>query len=426
MNERHFSESQAHNSLYINHYHINQQTSIPQFSSFMSPLSLAAILGAAACVIVGAVYPFVLRYAIRHNIVDNPNARKLQRTPVPVLGGMAVFGGVLPAMMAMMTCKTVFDHKTTIICLCGITIMLAIGIWDDRRDISATFRFFVEILVVVLMLMAAGCPIDNFHGLWGIWDIPWYLSWPLSVVAGVGIINAINLIDGVNGYSSGYVILASLLFATYFFYVGDNTLGCIATIGAGALIPFYLHNVFGAKSKMFIGDGGTLMMGTAVAFYVAKCLTSGSGVQGLEANNFGIIAFTLAVLNIPVFDTLRVMSVRMIRGLSPFHPDKTHLHHLFIEMGFSHSGTTTAILSMNMLTVLIWFLSWKLGAAIDTQTYLVALLGIFNTFVFYKFMKVQAALDSRIHRFMLNVGAHTHIGDTSFWKFMRRNVDRMS
>lgn len=392
----------------------------------MSPLSLAALLGVAACVIVGAVYPFVLRYAIRHNIVDNPNARKLQRTPVPVLGGVAVFGGVLPTMLAMMACKTAFSSQTTIICLCGITIMLAIGIWDDRRDISATFRFFVEILVVVLMLMAARCPINDFHGLWGIHNIPWHLSWPLSVVAGVGIINAINLIDGVNGYSSGYVILASLLFATFFFHTGDNTLGCIALIGAGALIPFYLHNVFGAKSKMFIGDGGTLMMGTAVAFYVAKCLTSGNGVQELEANNFGVIAFTLAVLNIPVFDTLRVMSVRIIRGLSPFHPDKTHLHHLFIDMGFSHSGTTTAILLMNMLTVLVWYLSWRLGASINVQTYIVVFLGILNTFIFYKFMKIQAEKDSRIYRFMLSLGEHTHIGHTRFWQFMRRNIDRMS
>ena len=390
----------------------------------MNPNILAALPGVAACVIVTLIYPFVLRYAIRHNIVDNPNARKLQRTPVPVFGGVAVFMGVLPTVVA--TGIFFKDFLTTVVNLCSITVMLAIGVWDDRRDISATFRFIVEILVVFLMMLAAGCPIDDFHGLWGIHDIPEYLAWPLSIVAGVGIINAINLIDGVNGYSSGYVIVSCLMFAAFFFHCGMVTLACLALIGVGALIPFFLHNVFGGKSKMFIGDGGTLMMGTAIAFFVANCLSSGSPVQELEAKNFGLIAFTLAVLSIPVFDTLRVMSVRIIRGHSPFHPDKTHLHHLFIDMGFSHSGTTMAILSMNIMTVAIWFLSWKLGASINLQTYIVVALGILNTFVFYKFMRMQAARDSRIYKLMCRLGSLTHIGHTRFWKFMRVTVDRMS
>lgn len=332
--------------------------------------------------------------------------------------------GVLPAVV--ITGIFFNDFPTTTVNLCAITVMLAIGVWDDRRDISAIFRFIVEIMIVFLMMLATGCFIDDFHGLWGIHDIPEYVAWPLSIFAGVGIINAINLIDGVNGYSSGYVIVSCLLFAAFFFHCGMITLAGLALIGVGALIPFFLHNVFGGKSKMFIGDGGTLMMGTAIAFFVAYCLSSGSTVKELEARNFGLIAFTLAVLSIPVFDTLRVMSVRMLRHLSPFHPDKTHLHHLFIDMGFSHSGTTMAILSMNITTVLIWFLSWKLGASINLQTYIVVALGILNTFVFYKFMKVQAARDSRIYRFMCSLGSLAHIGNTRFWKFMRDTVDRMS
>lgn len=96
------------------------------------------------------IYPFVLRYAIRHNIVDNPNARKLQRTPVPVFGGVAVFMGVLPAVV--ITGIFFNDIPTTTVNLCAITVMLAIGVWDDRRDISAIFRFIVEIMIVFLMM----------------------------------------------------------------------------------------------------------------------------------------------------------------------------------------------------------------------------------------------------------------------------------
>lgn len=389
----------------------------------MTPICFASLMGAVACVIVTVIYPFVLRYAVKHNIMDNPNARKLQRTPVPVFGGVAVFSGMLPAVL----CAGIFfDGKEIMVFLCGAIVMLVIGVWDDIKDISASLKFCLEIIVVLLMMLAGGCPINDFHGLWGIHGVPCFVSWPLSVIAGVGIINAINLIDGVNGYSSGFVIISSIIFSVFFFHVGMDTLGCVALIGAGALIPFFLHNVFGDKSKMFIGDGGTLVMGTALAFFAANCLTSRDTMQGLENQDFGLVAFTLAVLNIPVFDTVRVMSARIFRHISPFNPDKTHLHHLFIDMGFSHSGTTAVILLMNSLTVLFWFLSWKLGASINAQTYIVVALGFLNTFVFYKFMKVQGARDSRIYRLMCRIGSRSHIGHTRFWQLMRSYVDSIS
>lgn len=111
----------------------------------MTTINLAALLGAAACVIVTIIYPFVLRYAIRHNVVDNPNERKLQRKPVPVFGGVAVFSGILPVALVA---SIFFDINEITVFLCGITVMLAIGVWDDRMDISVRLRFCVEILVL--------------------------------------------------------------------------------------------------------------------------------------------------------------------------------------------------------------------------------------------------------------------------------------
>ena len=106
----------------------------------------------------------------------------------------------------------------------------------------------------------------------------------------------------------------------------------LAVVSVGALIPFFLHNVFGKSSKMFIGDGGTLVMGTVMSVFVIAILQSGSRVAAFVDPNVGLVPFTLAVLSVPVFDTLRVMSTRMLKGSSPFRPDKTHLHHMFIDM----------------------------------------------------------------------------------------------
>ena len=185
---------------------------------------------------------------------------------------------------------------TTII---GMTTMLAVGVWDDVRDIPAILRFIVELVLVWGMMSWTNVYIDNFHGLWNISDITMYVSLPLSLVASVGIINAVNLIDGVDGYCSGFGIMASFLFAALFFHADVVPLGIMALTCGAALIPFFLHNVFGRTSKMFIGDGGTLMLGVVMSVFVFASLSSTSRCSELESEGIGLVAFTMAVLSVP-------------------------------------------------------------------------------------------------------------------------------
>ena len=134
--------------------------------------------------------------------------------------------------------------------------------------------------------------------------------------------------------------MACALFGTFFHLAGDFPMTMLAVVCMASLIPFFLHNVFGLKSKMFIGDGGTLLMGCVMSVFVLNMLKSGSLGVNYRALGFGLVPFSLAVLSVPVFDTVRVMMMRILRKTSPFHPDKTHLHHMFIELGFSHIVTT--------------------------------------------------------------------------------------
>jgi UDP-N-acetylmuramyl pentapeptide phosphotransferase/UDP-N-acetylglucosamine-1-phosphate transferase len=305
--------------------------------------------------------------------------------------------------------------------------------WDDMRDLSATLRFVIEFALVGAFIAVTGVYIDDFHGLWGIHELTPWLAIPLSLVVGVGIINAVNLIDGVDGYSSGYGILACVCVAIAFWQVWNPVMVCLTVIVIGAIIPFFLHNVFGARSKMFIGDGGTLMLGTLMAVMIFCSLSSKFGLEALEDKGMSLIAFTIAVACIPVFDTLRVMTMRILRGNSPFKPDKTHLHHLFIDMGFSHLGAALSILLINASVVLIWLLSWKLGASIDVQTYIVVALGFAVTFGFYKYMKSQqngGPVDeegypqgSKVWHIAQKVGDFTHREDKRFWRTMRDLMD---
>ena len=368
------------------------------------------------------IHPRLVRIALDKNIVDNPNARKLQRRPTPVLGGIAVFfGSVIGLGCASITC----DCSELFIVVVAMMIMLYTGTMDDILDLSPALRFLIEIGTVLLLIFVGGYTLNDFHGLWGLNQIPQGVAIPLTVFAAVGIINAINLIDGVDGLSSGYCILTSLLFGVMFWYVGDRTMCMLAVVAAGSLIPFFFHNVFGKSSKMFIGDGGTLVMGIVMSVFVIRILRHGSMSEVYDAVNIGLVPFTLAVLSVPVFDTLRVMTTRILKRKSPFHPDKTHLHHMFIRLGCSHAATTLAILILNFFVVLRWWISYMIGCSIDVQLYIVLVLSILITSGLYNFMEWHIRHKTQFVRLLHRIGYRTHLNRTGIFFWLQKKMDRM-
>ena len=367
------------------------------------------------------IYPYVLRMAKSKNIVDNPDARKLQRIPVPVLGGLAVMFGVLTGMMVYSLFDRTLDFYPM---FTSIVIIFLIGMLDDSISLSPKFRFVIEILLVLYIIIISGCQLNHFHGLWNLDVIPNYISIPLTVVACVGIINAINLIDGVDGYSSGYCIVSSGLFCAMFAHLGYHRMVAFSLIVCASLLPFFLCNVYGKRSKMFIGDAGTLSLGIIFSGFIMHLLSNIPSADLATASNLALIPFSFSVLCIPVFDTLRVMSCRMFKGKSPFNPDKTHLHHLFIELGFSHIGTTISIVSLNLLVVLSWFVSSQLGASADLQLYIVFALGILLTFVLYPFVRHHIRKDATLYRLLSRVGASTHVKQKPFWRAIQHAIDK--
>ena len=343
------------------------------------------IMAVLSLVVTTVVFPIVLRYARLHHVVDNPDARKLHRMPVPVMGGVAVYAGILAGCLAMFF---LVPNSSMNWSLMALTTMLVLGVWDDTKNLSAVFRLVVQFGVVGAYMWFTGYHIGSFFGAFGIHEISPWIGIPLSLIMGVGTINAINMADGVDGYSSGFGIMACASFAVVFIAVRQPVWSCLAVITASALVPFFMHNVFGKKTKMFIGDGGTMMLGFLMTIFELGALSPIRGSQ-LESHGIGVAAMTLAILCIPIFDTLRVMTARMVRGHSPFRPDKSHLHHLFIDMGFSHLGTAIAILLMNLIVILAWLLTWLCGGSINTQTVLVIVMGVTVTFGFYKLMRWQ-------------------------------------
>lgn len=326
------------------------------------------------------VYQPVLKYAKKHSIYDNPEARKLQREPVPVMGGYVVFLGIIAGILfywSVRKCISIIPVQVAML------IMLVAGGWDDVKKLSPFVKLAIEIVVVLALALVKGSPINNLHGLWGFYEINPWVAWPLTLFGCVGIINAINMIDGVDGLSSGICIMAFGFFGLFFLYRSDFQHAALSAAVVGGLIPFFIKNVFGTRSKMFIGDAGTMMLGIALCDMVMTMLSTKSICSRNTPGGFCSVAFSLAVLAVPVFDTVRVMLGRICRKVSPFYPDKTHLHHAFIDYGFHHLETALIEINLNMMIIGIWWMFYKMRLPNEYQLYAVIVAGIIVCFGLY-------------------------------------------
>lgn len=366
------------------------------------------------------IFRKVHRIAQMKNVVDAPDARKLQDHPIPVLGGLSVFFGII---VALVFCQVFFGSSSLFSFLGIMAIMLMVGTTDDILSLSPMLRLVIEVIVVLLFIYGTGWSINDLHGLWGIGLIPAYVSVPLTVLACVGIINAVNMIDGVDGLMSGYGIVVSFVFGVLFYQSGDLDMAAMAMISAGALIPFFLYNVFGQKSKMYLGDGGSLMIGTMMALFVVAVLKENSLCSLKVSKDFGLVAFTLAVLSVPVFDTLRVMTMRVKNRRSPFSPDRKHLHHMFLDLGFSHPGTALSIIVLDFIVLLAWWISYRCGASVDTQLYVVVAAALMETFGLYMAASMSSKRDGGFYRLLLAIGRKTHMEKSGIWLKFRDMLD---
>lgn len=369
------------------------------------------------------VYFKILAIAKEKNLVDNPDARKLQKRPIPVMGGIAVFFGVICGSLFALC---IWDCDTILPILLAMSMMLYIGAIDDIIDLIPRNRIIIEVLAILGIIYSEGACIDSLHGLWGIESFSWWIAVPLTVFAGVGIINAMNMIDGVNGLSSGLCITFSCMFGIAMYKAHDYPNAMLAFVYAGALIPFLIHNVLGKTSKMFIGDAGTMTMGILMTWYVIQMLRSDHNSQWekyVSVQQLSLVALTLAILAVPIGDTLRVMFRRITKGTSPFKADKTHLHHMLLSYSGSHSITALIEIFIAIFIIIIWAIAFKSHCSIDAQFYIVlaaAALLVWGSYAYLSFQnKRNSPTAFRIRKRLTRMRQ----GDKAWWAWLQRRID---
>ena len=322
-------------------------------------IGIALLCGLVSVITAIFMNPLILKLAYKKHLTDVPNHRKLQKRPVPILGGMSVY---LALINGLFICNFMYPTDNLYVVIAALSLIFFVGFFDDLLDLSVLFRFIVQ-FGVVFLLWTFGYRIDTFAGLFGINHIPMVWSCLISMFAGVGLMNAFNLVDGVDGLASGLGLFTTTICGLYFITHHDPLFAMLSVVLVGSLMFFFICNVFSKKYKMYIGDSGSLILGLLA--YVFSCRILQNPI--LDWNDQYRVSMLIAIYAIPVFDTLRVMFGRIAHGHSPFTADKTHLHHILLQLHYPHIMVTAILLLINSIVIGIWYHTTFYIHSIDLQ-----------------------------------------------------------
>ena len=290
--------------------------------------------------------PTIAKISRRKNLMDEPGSRSSHLRKIPNLGGIAIF-------YSLSVCASIFAFELFDLykfLFASLVILLYIGVMDDIVVMRAYKKLFAQIIVTSLMVIGSDVRIRSFFGLFGIYELSYFFSVIISIFTFIVLINAFNLIDGIDGLAGGYSIICSALFGISYFRLGayNYPLVILSAVIIGSVVGFLYYNLSNKRSaKIFMGDTGSMILGFLLAFtaicfidiFIDKKLPNVPKYY-LQAAP----AITMAILILPIVDTLHVFILRLSAGKSPFVADKNHIHHSLLNLGLTHRRSTFYII----------------------------------------------------------------------------------
>lgn len=306
----------------------------------------------------------ILLIAFRRSLFDLPNERKIHRVAVPRLGGTSFKPVVCFSLAILLGISLLLGYddlakafagesRLWSLFLSSVIVLYFVGLTDDLVGVRYRVKFVAQIFCG-LMMIAGGLYIESLHGLFFLDGMPLYLAYPLTILAVVFIINAINLIDGIDGLASGFCGVVLLYYGLMFLGLGEYLYSLLSFSVLGALVAFFYYNVFGDARrgrKIFMGDTGSLTVGLTICFLGMKLMQSVSMESVPCTTNAFVLAFSPLI--VPCFDVVRVFSVRIRNGRSPFLPDKNHIHHKLLAVGMSQCRAMMTIIFVSVVLTLL-------------------------------------------------------------------------
>lgn len=296
-------------------------------------------------------FPTILYVAKIKHLMDEPDSRSLHSDHTPTLGGIGIF---LSLIVVMTFVGAFLNTKVLLLVMGGLTLLFFLGLKDDLTVISARNKFIGQVFAAGLLIVFTNTRIIGFSSILDVYTLPYWVSIGFTLFVYILIINAYNLIDGIDGLAGTIALSVSGIFVYLFVKAGDLSLATIAIALCGALIAFLRLNFSNGK-KIFMGDTGSMIVGFLLAFFTISFINMAqTNPDSIYFSNSPALAF--ALLFYPLIDTLRIFFIRIfILKTSPFKADKNHIHHKFIQHGFSHLRATLSIVFINFVIICIAF-----------------------------------------------------------------------
>lgn len=304
-----------------------------------------------SCIITLYAVPSLIKLAYKKRLFDDPalEERKIHKYRTPNLGGIAVL--ISFAFTACLCIPGNILPYANYIFASGLLIF-SVGLKDDLAALNPYKKFLGQTVTALIVVYFADIRLTSFYGVFGIHDIHPVVSYPFTSLLIVFIINAFNLIDGINGLLGSVSMIVSLTFGYIFFRMEEYGLAILAVSMAGSVLGFLRYNL--GKARIFMGDAGAYTIGFIVSVLAIQYieLNKPSEVTALvDSVSSAVPAVAIAILIIPIFDTLRVIVIRLVQGKSPFMADRNHLHHRLLDTGMTHTQATLALSAFNIVMI---------------------------------------------------------------------------
>jgi UDP-GlcNAc:undecaprenyl-phosphate/decaprenyl-phosphate GlcNAc-1-phosphate transferase len=304
-----------------------------------------------ALVISTLAIPYIIKLSKKYQLVDKPDQRKVHKTPIPTLGGVGFFiAFIFVGLFWIIRNGQIPDF----VLLGGLIVLFVMGIFDDTLDLRASLKFLIQI-IVSLIIAYFGFRIESLNGVFGIYEMPVWIQYAFTVLLITGLVNAFNLIDGIDGLAGGLGFINALVLGIILALQGNVLYATFAFTFAGALLGFLFFNF--NPAKIFMGDTGSLVIGFLMALF-GIVVIKGENISDLTQETMvsGLTIVVVGILLLPVYDTLRVFSERILKKSSPFKPDRTHVHHLLIETGARHKKAALILYFANITIIVLAYL----------------------------------------------------------------------
>lgn len=294
--------------------------------------------------------PSIIHIALKKNLVDMPNERSSHTSRTPSLGGIGIFAGTVFSIVFWLPFQYFDNLQFT---LAAFIIIFLIGAKDDIISISPKNKFLGELFAAAILVLKANVRLTSLYGFFGIYEMPEYMSILLSIFTILVIINGFNLIDGINGLSASLGLLITGVFGVWFFLIGSIEFSILAFALFGALLAFLKFNI--TPAKIFMGDTGSLFIGMICSILAIHFIEIQSYLSNSPYTFKSAPSVAIGILILPLFDTLRVVILRLMDGKLPFNPDRRHIHHLLIDAGMSHMQATSTLIGICIAFIIMSF-----------------------------------------------------------------------